>query len=168
MADHDGTDLEQVTDMMLDALRLLAAHNVAVIRRHADLTAGEIPVRTASALERRGWAARRHTDGKVTVLDITAAGALAAAGYGYDVAAGAGGAGSLTEAQAAHVERAIRYLGEAMTALGWAKLPMPQSAEPRDPRASALWDLVRGERLVGEASDALIAGIAQYHGGVVS
>ncbi|MBN9214741.1 MAG: hypothetical protein J0J04_07995 [Microbacterium sp.] len=151
---RDGGD--KVTEMMLDALRLLAVNRVAPIRRHPD--AGEIAVRTAASLVNRGWGRRASGGEKVTLLELTFDGRAAAAEHGITVGA-AGNPGDepqLTAAQAEHVNRALRYLGEAMTALQWAQLPSPNLNSARHPWVSQLSD---GERLVGEASNALIDGL---------
>lgn len=157
MADETNRDGgDKVTEMMLDALRLLAVNRIAPIRRHPD--AGEIAVRTAAALVNRGWG--RRTDGgeKITLLELTFDGMAVTAEHGITVGA-AGDPGdepSLTAGQVEHVNRALRYLGEAMTALRWAQLPAPGTDPRRHP-----WVLMlaNGERLVGEASDELIDGL---------
>lgn len=163
----DRDDADKVTEMMLDAMRLLVADRAVVVRRHATLKEREIPVRTASALVSRGWAARRLVDGKTTLLELTRDGRAAAVEHGLVDAAAAvtstDPSKPLTPAQIEHVHRAIRYLGEAMTALGWAQLP-PTSPSDQSAPNLALGELVRGERLVGEASDKLIEGLAHYTG----
>lgn len=153
-------EAEKTTEMMLDALRLLVADRAVVVCRHATLEEREIPVRTASALVNRGWAARRLVDGKTTLLELTNDGQAAAFQHGLvvqRVAPGTDPKVPLTAAQIEHVHRAIRYLGEAMTALSWANLPMPAGSD-----MVPLHDLSRGERLVGEASNKLIDAISAY------
>lgn len=149
---------DKVTSMMLDALRLLAVERVAPIRRHPD--DGEIAVRTAAALVNRGWGRRTSGGDKVTLLELTFAGMAAASERGIVGDAGEAGAEpSLTAAQVENVNRALRYLGGAMTALRWAQLPSPNPSSTRHPWVSQLSD---GERLVGEASNALIEGLERH------
>jgi len=66
----------------------------------------------------------------------------------------------LTPRQRRQVNLAIGHLGRAMKALQRADLPLP----PPSLGTSPFYDLDRGVRLVGEASDALIDGMEQLDG----
>lgn len=155
---NDGTTLDDgITEMMWDALRVLATNRTALVRRHAALEAGQLPVRTASALEKRGLIARVPTGDKTTAVRLTPEGA-GALGISIDALERLP---TLNAQQVEHISRALRYLGEAMQALDWADLPSPGGGYVR---GVTEWQIAlrAGQRLVGEASNSLIDGLETF------
>jgi DNA-binding MarR family transcriptional regulator len=153
--------LMYVTPMMRSALRVLVKSNRAIVKRHADLTLDEIPVRTATSLERRGWVQRVHggSDGRQTFVEITAQGSVIA-----DVLFDTDDSAQpvLTPAQVEHTNRALRYLSEAKVALTWAKLPIPELDAARE--HPWMLHLLKGERAANEATQKLKSGLDGFLG----
>ncbi|AUG29446.1 MULTISPECIES: hypothetical protein [Microbacterium] len=162
MSDETTQD-EGITEMMWDALRVLATNRTALVRRHANLEAGEVPVRTASALEKRGLIERVPTGDKTTAVRLTAEGA-GTLGISIDDVERLP---TLNAQQIEHVNRALRYLGEAVQALDWADLPSPGGGYVR---GVSEWQsaLRSGQRLVSEASDSLIDGLETFNHSMLS
>lgn len=158
MSDETTQD-DGITEMMWDALSVLATNRTALVRRHADLEASEIPVRTASALEKRGLIERVPTGDKTTAVRLTPEGA-GVLGISIDDVARLP---TLNAQQVEHVSRALRYLGEAMQALDWADLPAPGGGYVR---GVTEWQsaLREGHRHVCEASNSLIDGLETFQG----